>query len=223
MEDYNLSDNVVDTLRENFTRVDDHGQLLQYFKKSPFSIFYGPTRSGKTHALKKVFDGVKGTIIYIRSSPVRWTSESGTIINKNADGKTFKQIHEVIESRSYKIKRGDTELNWVTIVFDDIQNLSTNNEGEFNTLVKLLACSGRHYKIRTIVLVQTYMKLDKAIRSQASSFFSLLPISDTYRNQIYRDYWRIFKTENDLVELEKLPQFSFLFKFENRTRFYGLP
>lgn len=228
MDKYIKNSNLLDNLYTNFKSISNHSQLLPYIKKSPFSIIYGPTMSGKTYALSLIFKKAKGSIIYIRSSPVRFECDNAKVFNKKTNQATIDQVEKIMKSRSKKIRsgtgdlKGQSPLSWITVIFDDIQNLDKELSNKYKTLISTLAFSGRHYKIRTIILLQSYMKLDKSIRSQATSFMCILPVTDSYRSQIYQDYFRIFKSEQDLVYLEKLPPYSFLFKFNNRDRFYFL-
>lgn len=223
MENYIKDNALLNNLSTNFKSINKHSQILKYIMDSPFTIFYGPTRSGKTYALKLVIKEATGSIIYIRSSPVRFNTkeEKRPVYNKPTDMKTITEVEKLIKYRRNLIIKGDGEkLNWITVIFDDIQSLDKTINLAYQTLMTKLAFSGRHYKIRTICLVQSYMKLDKSIRSQAASFFCLLPVSDSYRQQIYRDYFRIFDSEKDFIKLENLPKHSFLFKFDNKERFY---
>ena len=225
MENLGLSNDVSNIIHNSFNSIDNYTQLLPYIQSSPFTLFYGPTASGKTFALKSIFKLATGSLIYIRSSPVRWESDNQLFSVKHLDSsmKTINMVNKLIKSRGDRIKNGEVDdIAWCSIVFDDIQNLDKSISNAFTVLMSTLAFSGRHYKIRTIVLVQSYMRLEKSIRSQASSFLCLLPINDTYRRQIYTDYWQIFDNDRALTELETLPKYSFLFKFETKTRLYHI-
>lgn len=223
MEKFGLSVSVSDVLQKNFKNINDYNELLPYIQNSPVSIIYGGTKSGKTYALKEIFKNATGSIIYIRSSPPRWTSENPLlkISNRHPDEKTFTNIDKLLKNRSKKIELGESP-NMITLVFDDIQNLPKDLNYEMEKLLNLLAYSGRHYNIRTIILVQNYRGLPKGIRAQASSFMALLPISQTYREQIYRDYLKIFKSDRDLIEISRFPRHSLLFVYESRINMYKL-
>jgi len=219
-----LSSHNANTFKQSFRRINQYGQLLKFFKSSPFSLVYGPTSSGKTYALKQIFKESSGSIFYMRTSPTTWRPKDNPkirVTNRKANLATFRDINTFLNKRSevISLKGDENTLSWMTFVFDDMLNLQGDLRLEYNKILTLLAFNGRHYRIRTIVLAQSYVKVDKSVRSQASSFLCLLPISDTYRQQIYQDYWKIFKNERDLIELEELPKHSFLFKFQNKKRF----
>ena len=217
MEGFNLSGFVSDILRNNFKLVNDYGDFLHCFKV-PFSIIYGGTESGKTYSMKRIFEAYKGTILYVKTSPVDW--EKDGVINLDANMNTFKLIRLLLDERTEKI-RNHEKMAWAFIVFDDIQNLSKDDNREFELLLDTLSYSGRHYKLRTIILAQHYVGIPKRSRAQAGTFLSLLPISDTYRHQIYLDYWKIFESDTNLTELEKLPEHSFILKYKSK-RFYRI-
>jgi len=218
MEKYGIEINVADIFYRHFELAPSYSSLMGVLATSPLSIIYGATNTGKTFAIKKILEAYPGWMIYIKSSPIDW--EKDNVINLDASEQTFDVIFELINLRKEKIKKGEN-VDQIMLVFDDILHLEGANT-KFVSLTKLLAYSGRHYGFSTCIITQSYMQITKSIRGQASFFLSLLPIGDTYRSQIYHDYWKIFRSDRDLTELEKLPKHSFIVRISPSTRILGI-
>jgi DNA replication protein DnaC len=184
-----------DGINENLNKYD----MLSHFNKYNFSGVIGKPGSGKTSLImswltsKKVFKKMFHHVLVVMPSSSIQSMKKNPFKNHDED-KMFEQLDlDSISTIYNKLEESSAEKQSTLLIMDDI-GASLKNNSIKNTLRKIIY-NRRHLKVSIIVLLQSYLSLEKEIRKLFNNVIMFKPSKVEFENL----FEELFETNKDLA------------------------
>jgi DNA replication protein DnaC len=184
-----------DGINENLNKYD----MLSHFNKYNFTGVIGKPGSGKTSLImswltsKKVFKKMFHHVLVVMPSSSIQSMKKNPFKNHDED-KMFEQLDlDSISTIYNKLEESSAEKQSTLLIMDDI-GASLKNNSIKNTLRKIIY-NRRHLKVSIIVLLQSFMSLEKEIRKLFNNVIMFKPSKVEFENL----FEELFETNKDLA------------------------
>jgi DNA replication protein DnaC len=184
-----------DGINENLNKYD----MLSHFNKYNFTGVIGKPGSGKTSLImswltsKKVFKKMFHHVLVVMPSSSIQSMKKNPFKNHDED-KMFEQLDlDSISTIYNKLEESSAEKQSTLLIMDDI-GASLKNNSIKNTLRKIIY-NRRHLKVSIIVLLQSYLSLEKEIRKLFNNVIMFKPSKVEFENL----FEELFETNKDLA------------------------
>jgi DNA replication protein DnaC len=171
-----------DGINENLNKYD----MLSHFNKYNFTGVIGKPGSGKTSLImswltsKKVFKKMFHHVLVVMPSSSIQSMKKNPFKNHDED-KMFQQLDlDSISTIYNKLEESSAEKQSTLLIMDDI-GASLKNNSIKNTLRKIIY-NRRHLKVSIIVLLQSYLSLEKEIRKLFNNVIMFKPSRVEFEN-----------------------------------------
>jgi len=173
--------------------------MLSHFNKYNFTGVIGKPGSGKTSLImswltsKKVFKKMFHHVLVVMPSSSIHSMKKNPFKNHDED-KMFEELNlDTISTIYDKLEESSNEKHSTLLILDDI-GASLKNNSIKNTLRKIIY-NRRHLKVSIIVLLQSYLSLEKEIRKLFNNVIMFKPSKVEFENL----FDELFETNKDMA------------------------
>ena len=173
--------------------------MLSHFNKYNFTGVIGKPGSGKTSLImswltsKKVFKKMFHHVIVVMPSSSIHSMKKNPFKNHDED-KMYEELNlDTINTIYSKLEESSAEKHSTLLILDDIGASLKNNS--IKTIMRKIIYNRRHLKVSIIVLLQSFMSLEKEIRKLFNNVIMFKPSKVEFENL----FEELFETNKDMA------------------------
>ena len=173
--------------------------MLSHFNKYNFTGVIGKPGSGKTSLImswltsKKIFKKMFHHVLVVMPSSSIHSMKKNPFKNHDED-KMFEELNlDTISTIYNKLEESSAEKHSTLLILDDIGASLKNNS--IKNILRKIIYNRRHLKVSIIVLLQSFMSLEKEIRKLFNNVIMFKPSKVEFENL----FEELFETNKDLA------------------------